>query len=458
LKCATLLHYTNICYAQWYQQGTVYYEAGPPELCDDLNYQGFYYGELYYGQPGYQVYEPDGTGCNAWKIELSPLVETCVMGSSMMLATYKDNATQWTGLRRYYDRVAHRQDVKSWALSNGLYGQPNSRRYEIHAKRLTWLITLTDLLLNLIADPPNPNYAFFPPLPPAVPLNLPTAGIDLSQGELDATTIWLTKVSDLTRTLSQLNSTIDNLAGALLAAEAGTPGAALWVHDLALASETISATAKTQGLAEIAARNYVVAQTPSTQEPAACSTPTVAATMFASGVRNGVSLYQAHLGYQAHLSACGAAQTWPNWLTQSSLLDTEDWTSFAPSNLASYLCAANVTYCGTPVPVIQATPNPGLLATVPVGSATSINVEVKNIGTAPLVLGVFGLQGGQPQHFQLPAAKNYCNNQTLQPGQSCLVRVRFAPTAPGAWYTKVRIPSNDPTTPILLDRMTGIGQ
>lgn len=75
-----------------------------------------------------------------------------------------------------------------------------------------------------------------------------------------------------------------------------------------------------------------------------------------------------------------------------------------------------------------------------VGQDAVLVVTVQSTGQAALVLGTLG--GGNPLAAPFSIASDGCSGRTLQPAESCVLGVRFAPTAAGTFHDSFDIPSN----------------
>jgi len=83
-------------------------------------------------------------------------------------------------------------------------------------------------------------------------------------------------------------------------------------------------------------------------------------------------------------------------------------------------------------------------------------VKVENTGTAPMTLGAFSIEGGDLREFQAVSDKDPCARTTLEPRQSCVIEVRFAPlTESGRAATLVVGDANGTVHRVLL---RGIGR
>ena len=107
---------------------------------------------------------------------------------------------------------------------------------------------------------------------------------------------------------------------------------------------------------------------------------------------------------------------------------------------------------GAPVPVPDISVAPAALSfgTVVVGQAHDDLVSVINDGAAPLVI-----QGVTPPGAPFSVLGNQCTGATLPPGAGCLIFLRFAPTAPGAYSDSLVVASNDPDEPTAASLLSG---
>src|SRR5262245_10389907 len=88
---------------------------------------------------------------------------------------------------------------------------------------------------------------------------------------------------------------------------------------------------------------------------------------------------------------------------------------------------------GRPLPIIRVTPDIANFGAQAIGTTSPVqDLAVRNIGTAPLTLGVITTTGPFTQ-------TNTCT-APLAPNTSCTVSVRFAPTAAGSQTGKLLVP------------------
>jgi len=72
---------------------------------------------------------------------------------------------------------------------------------------------------------------------------------------------------------------------------------------------------------------------------------------------------------------------------------------------------------------------------------------VDNIGDGPLEIESIVVQGPAAADFVIAQADDQCSLQTVQPGNTCGLGIRFVPQTPGVRAGAIRIPSNDPDGP-----------
>ncbi len=79
---------------------------------------------------------------------------------------------------------------------------------------------------------------------------------------------------------------------------------------------------------------------------------------------------------------------------------------------------------------------------VPTGQTSPRTVQVTNTGYTALNLGQASITGTKPDKFSNFAPADHCSNQSVAPGASCSVQVRFIPTSAGSLTATLQIPSN----------------
>lgn len=95
---------------------------------------------------------------------------------------------------------------------------------------------------------------------------------------------------------------------------------------------------------------------------------------------------------------------------------------------------------------IGVTPTSVSFGLIKAGMSALATVTVASTGQAPLVLGTVG--SGNPLAAPFSVATDGCSGQTLAPGASCTLQVRFAPTAEGSYSDSFAIPSNAATVTV----------
>ena len=94
-------------------------------------------------------------------------------------------------------------------------------------------------------------------------------------------------------------------------------------------------------------------------------------------------------------------------------------------------------------PTAAATPSPLAFGGVKVGTTSTQAVTVSNVGLRPLSLSSVGLAIGSDPSFQIITTGTTCTATTvLATSASCIVNVRFAPTARGAVGATIAVTSN----------------
>ncbi|HET6165643.1 MAG TPA: choice-of-anchor D domain-containing protein, partial [Marmoricola sp.] len=79
-------------------------------------------------------------------------------------------------------------------------------------------------------------------------------------------------------------------------------------------------------------------------------------------------------------------------------------------------------------------------------TSTQTGVSVRNTGSSPLVIGTPALVGANPGDFVIAAGSN-CAGASVAPGSTCLIVLKFAPTATGARFATLTIPTNAANSP-----------
>ncbi|MBN8279470.1 MAG: choice-of-anchor D domain-containing protein [Gammaproteobacteria bacterium] len=136
-----------------------------------------------------------------------------------------------------------------------------------------------------------------------------------------------------------------------------------------------------------------------------------------------------------------------------------------PSNDAS-TPVATVTVSGTgtstATPDISVTDNtlPADDLLVPFGNVTEgttrdRTVTVTNAGGLNLVIGA--VAGSNPVAAPFSIVSDDCSSETLAPGGSCIITLRYAPPATGSAADTLDIPSNDPDEATVTVSLTGTG-
>jgi hypothetical protein len=136
----------------------------------------------------------------------------------------------------------------------------------------------------------------------------------------------------------------------------------------------------------------------------------------------------------------------------------------APGSRSSFLAVGSngATVAGAPLSGVALTAAKARLApiapvdfgTVPVGQHSGLRTwSVKNIGQGDVTLGAIALTGEYAGQYLMPADRDHCTGTTLAPGESCTLRIRFAPNSAGGKPTTLEVPSD--AVPTLESSITG---
>jgi hypothetical protein len=149
-------------------------------------------------------------------------------------------------------------------------------------------------------------------------------------------------------------------------------------------------------------------------------------------------------------------------VTVNSFSDSFD----IPSNdTATGTVTMSVTGTGTatPVPVITVTDSAGSTTDhqIPFGTVldnliSDQTVTISNTGSADLVIGT--IASANPLAAPFSIQTDNCSSQTIAPGGSCTLIVRFAPLAAGSYSDAFDIPSNDAATGTVTMSVSGTGK
>ena len=93
--------------------------------------------------------------------------------------------------------------------------------------------------------------------------------------------------------------------------------------------------------------------------------------------------------------------------------------------------------------------------TVDSGSSSVQALLIGNSGKGNLAIG--DIAAGHTLAGPFTVALDICSGRTLQPGGSCFMLLRFAPTTAGPASDSLAIPSNDPATPVVTVSVSGSG-
>jgi subtilisin family serine protease len=104
------------------------------------------------------------------------------------------------------------------------------------------------------------------------------------------------------------------------------------------------------------------------------------------------------------------------------------------------------------VPDISITPTSHDFGDVEVGESPSVTVTISNTGDSDLELGQLNLAG-----TDFAIRNDNCANTAVTAGNTCTIKVSFAPQTEGAKNATLSIPSNDPDTATATVTLTGNG-
>jgi hypothetical protein len=104
---------------------------------------------------------------------------------------------------------------------------------------------------------------------------------------------------------------------------------------------------------------------------------------------------------------------------------------------------------------LTATPGAIDFGNVPVGTGSApIAVTVENTGSAPVAIGNLGISGTHASDFAISA--DTCSMAVLGPAETCGFSATMSPSAAGARSAQVEIPSDAPSSPVIVP-LTGTG-
>jgi hypothetical protein len=92
---------------------------------------------------------------------------------------------------------------------------------------------------------------------------------------------------------------------------------------------------------------------------------------------------------------------------------------------------------------------------VAVGATSDATITITSNGSAALGIGT--VAGADPLSAPFSITSDTCSNQSLAPSQTCVLTVRYAPTANASSSDTFDIPNNDLDTPAIIITLTGSG-
>ena len=169
----------------------------------------------------------------------------------------------------------------------------------------------------------------------------------------------------------------------------------------------------------------------------------------------------------------GASQASPNYAIEKAVLDGGGGGGSSASYALSQLLGQSspvlssssdqyTVYGGFRYPpqvpqvgAISVSPAWHNFGSVLVGQEARETLTIENTGTGDLVLGNLAVAGAHASQFAIQ--NNACSGQTVLPSAAGTVDVVFSPQSEGAMNANLRIPSNDPDTPLLEVPLSGNG-
>ena len=120
-----------------------------------------------------------------------------------------------------------------------------------------------------------------------------------------------------------------------------------------------------------------------------------------------------------------------------------------PSNAPSSPNAVSLAGTGVQTPIVSLLPQTLDFGEVTAGESAVKILVIENMGNGTLAPGTVSIQGIHAVDFSVQV--NNCAGMQLTAGQFCGVDVRFAPSAPGVRKAALRLESNAPTSPDIVD-------
>jgi hypothetical protein len=117
-------------------------------------------------------------------------------------------------------------------------------------------------------------------------------------------------------------------------------------------------------------------------------------------------------------------------------LDPVAWVRAASGRIVWWPTVPESVDCGTPVALLDVAPASLAFGDVLLGASAQADAVLTNIGRIDLELQTLAVEGTGFTLLQHP-----CNGQRLSPGESCTLRVGFAPTVSGAVAGRVLLPN-----------------
>ncbi len=101
-------------------------------------------------------------------------------------------------------------------------------------------------------------------------------------------------------------------------------------------------------------------------------------------------------------------------------------------------------------PKVEITPAPADQSATAVKTSADQTFTIKNSGAGPLVVGTIVLEGANKDQYEIKAGDDKASGQTIASGASKTLKLTFTPTSAGEKTVSLRIPSNDPASPMVV--------
>ncbi|MFN2334974.1 MAG: hypothetical protein ABR550_11180, partial [Wenzhouxiangellaceae bacterium] len=89
---------------------------------------------------------------------------------------------------------------------------------------------------------------------------------------------------------------------------------------------------------------------------------------------------------------------------------------------------------------------------VPPSDSSSLEtLFIDNVGDGSLEIGTVITEGPAAADFQITPSDDQCSLKIVDPDDTCGIGIRFVPQTPGIRAANLRIPSNDPDGPEIIE-------